>query len=124
MAVVKDPGPFRKLAGVDLTQVERYAALGLTEDEIATLLRVGRRTLFRWKKNEEFNEALRRGKLQTDARVTERLYQRAMGGDVTAMIFWLKNRRPDLWRDRHDVGVSEPIVVKVQRVITNACPEE
>lgn len=23
--------------------------------------------------------------------------------DSTAMIFWLKNRRPDLWRDRHEV---------------------
>lgn len=26
--------------------------------------------------------------------------------DTTAQIFWLKNRRPDLWRDRKDVAVE------------------
>lgn len=29
-----------------------------------------------------------------------------MAGDTTAQIFWLKNRRPDLWRDRQDVNVD------------------
>lgn len=29
--------------------------------------------------------------------------------DVTAQIFWLKNRKPDVWRDRKDVGVSAQI---------------
>lgn len=26
--------------------------------------------------------------------------------DVTAQIFWLKNRKPDVWRDRKDLGLS------------------
>jgi hypothetical protein len=26
--------------------------------------------------------------------------------DTTAQIFWLKNRRPDLWRDRHENDVN------------------
>ena len=26
--------------------------------------------------------------------------------DVTAQIFWLKNRKPDMWRDRKDIGLS------------------
>jgi transcriptional regulator with XRE-family HTH domain len=26
--------------------------------------------------------------------------------DVTAQIFWLKNRKPEVWRDRKDVGLS------------------
>lgn len=29
--------------------------------------------------------------------------------DVTAQIFWLKNRKPDVWRDRKDVGLSGEI---------------
>ena len=29
--------------------------------------------------------------------------------DVTAQIFWLKNRKPDVWRDRKDIGVSAQI---------------
>lgn len=30
--------------------------------------------------------------------------------DTTAQIFWLKNRRPDRWRDKQDVAInSEPV---------------
>ena len=33
--------------------------------------------------------------------------------DVTAQIFWLKNRRPDLWKDRtdnnHSIDLTQPI---------------
>lgn len=29
--------------------------------------------------------------------------------DTTAQIFWLKNRKPDVWRDRKDIGVSAQI---------------
>ena len=32
--------------------------------------------------------------------------QKEVVGDTTAQIFWLKNRRPDLWRDRKDVSVE------------------
>jgi len=32
--------------------------------------------------------------------------RRHMPPDVTAQIFWLKNRRPDLWRDRREVGAD------------------
>lgn len=27
-------------------------------------------------------------------------------GDTTAQIFWLKNRKPDVWRDKKDVGLA------------------
>ena len=31
------------------------------------------------------------------------LYKRALAGDVTACIFYLKNRRPDRWRDVQNI---------------------
>lgn len=31
---------------------------------------------------------------------------REVPADTTAQIFWLKNRRPDLWRDRHENDVN------------------
>ena len=32
--------------------------------------------------------------------------------DTTAQIFWLKNRRPDRWRDKQDVtGTIEPVQI-------------
>lgn len=34
--------------------------------------------------------------------------------DVTAQIFWLKNRRPDRWRDKQDVAVNaEPVRIVI-----------
>lgn len=39
----------------------------------------------------------------TDGRVKVKRYTRYMPADVTACIYWLKNRKPDQWRDRKDV---------------------
>jgi hypothetical protein len=48
------------------------------------------------------------GREASDARVEESLYRNALAGNTTAQIFWLKNRRPDRWRDAQhlqgDVG--------------------
>ena len=34
--------------------------------------------------------------------------------DVTAQIFWLKNRRPDKWREKQDVQVNaEPVRIVI-----------
>lgn len=85
----------------------------------------------------EFLEALRAGKEQADARVARALYQRAIGyshpeddirtlgigggvseivitptikhypPEVGAMTMWLKNRRPDLWRDKVEVELDD-----------------
>ncbi|HEY1120195.1 MAG TPA: hypothetical protein VGE67_01285, partial [Haloferula sp.] len=83
-------------------------------------------TIHTWKKTHaEFSDSLKAGKAVADADVADRLYQRAVGyshpedkvmqnngvplvvptvkhypPDVVACIFWLKNRRPDLWRDK------------------------
>jgi hypothetical protein len=39
------------------------------------------------------------GREASDDRVEESLYRNALAGNTTAQIFWLKNRRPDRWRD-------------------------
>ena len=81
------------------------ARFGAIEDEIANELNVGPATLDRWKqKYPEFRCALKAGKEASDDRVERSLYQLAIGWNgqppnTTAAIFWLKNRRPDRWRD-------------------------
>jgi hypothetical protein len=47
--------------------------------------------------------ALKRGSEASDDRVENSLYQMALGGNVTAAIFYLKNRRPDRWRDVQNI---------------------
>jgi len=91
------------------------ARFGAIEDEIANELNIGPATLDRWKqKYPEFRCALKAGKEASDDRVERSLYQLAIGWNgqppnTTAAIFWLKNRRPDRWRDvqqvQSDVGV-------------------
>ncbi len=98
-----------KLENVNLEQVENIASLGLTDEEIAIILGISPRTLYYWKKNPVFLQALKRGKLKADAQITKSLYEKAKNGDTTAMIFWLKNRRPDLWRDKREVEIPGEI---------------
>jgi hypothetical protein len=92
---------------VNLDQVEVVASLGLVDEEIAIVLGISPRTLNYWKKNNpDFLQSLKRGKLKADFQVTKSLYEKAKAGDTGAIIFWLKNRRPDLWRDKQDVQHS------------------
>lgn len=47
-----------------------------------------------------------------DEVVIKSLYTRAtVDKDTTAMIFWLKNRRPDEWRDRRDFNIESKVDV-------------
>lgn len=93
----------------NLTLLKGWARDGLTDAEIARRIGISLRTLYRWKNYEIYGEgpakapirnALKDGKEVIDYAVENALLKKAMEGDTTAMIFWLKNRRPDKWRDR------------------------
>ena len=106
-----------------------YALLGATDRMLAEFFGVAESTIHLWKlAHPEFSESLKRGKAQADARVADSLFQRALGyshpavkifhteagvvehpytehyaPDTGAACFWLKNRQPDLWRDKQVV---------------------
>jgi hypothetical protein len=110
---------------------EAWAAAGKTDKQIAEKLGKSESTLNLWKKqHSEFSESLKRGKADPDDKVEACLFSRATGydykavkifmpanakepvyadyvehcpPDVTAMIYWLNNRRPNRWRNRHEV---------------------
>lgn len=112
-------------------QAEKLCNLGATDQELADFFEVDVRTIYRWKHDhQEFCHALKSGKDVADERVERSLYQRAIGyeqdevkifmpanapapvyapfrakvaPDVTAAIFWLKNRRKEDWRDKQEV---------------------
>ena len=52
------------------------------------------------KSNPEISEALKRGKEVVDVEVENALLNLAKSGNITAIIFWLKNRKPNVWRDK------------------------
>lgn len=88
---------------VDLEKIEFLAGLGLSDIEIAYQLKVHPLTIEKWKKDEQFQQAYKRGKVSVTSKVENRLYEDAIAGNTTAQIFWLKNRRPDKWSDRKEV---------------------
>ncbi|WP_313319506.1 hypothetical protein [Stenotrophomonas sp.] len=107
-------------------QAKFLADKGCTDPEVAAFFEVALSTVSLWKlKHPEFSEALRLGKAEADGRVERALFERATGyshadthvssylgevtltpvmkhypPDSTAMIFWLKNRKPEHWRDK------------------------
>jgi len=92
-----------KMDQLNMEKVEAIASMGLTDDEIAIILEISPRTLNYWKKKSgAFSQALKRGKLKADFKVTQQLYKKALAGDTTAMIFWLKNRQPEKWREKSE----------------------
>lgn len=106
-------------------QARKLCLLGFTDMQLAEFFEVTVSTIYKWKLDfPEFSDAIKSGKVIADAEITESLYKRAFGyntkvtkeevsdggkktieekhipGDTTAMIFWLKNRQPQMWRDK------------------------
>ncbi len=60
------------------------AAMGATNEEIATAMGVSKRTIIRWAKDHEsFGKALAEGKAVSDAKVIRSLYKMATGYEYT-----------------------------------------
>lgn len=98
----------------NLFLLESWARDGLTEAQIAGNMGISARTLLNWrKKSVPIFLALKRGKEVSDYEVENALFKSALEGNVTAMIFWLKNRRPDKWRDRQDAKVDLAETVRI-----------
>lgn len=90
-----------------LTLVQGWARDGLTDDQIAHNIGIRRSTLYEWKnKHTDFADSIKKSKEVADFEVESALYSKACSGDVTAQIFWLKNRKPDKWRDKTDMTVA------------------
>lgn len=97
-----------------LILLEGWARDGLTNEQIARNIGVNQDTLYRWKNDfPEISEALKKGKDVVDFEVENALLKKAMQGDVTAQIFWLKNRKADKWRDKPESVKEEQEPVKV-----------
>ena len=127
------PGKYETHVKPKLGLVEVWARDGLSDEGIAKKLGISRDTLIGYKKEfSDFSDTLKRGKDVVDAEVENALLKRALGyeyeevteeyengsltktkktikqvvPDVGAQAFWLKNRKPDDWRDRQELGIT------------------
>ncbi len=91
-------------------QARALCLLGATNQELANSLEVGLTTLKRWMAEfPAFRAAIKQGREGADSQVADALYRRAIGTrkippDTAAAFIWLKNRRPDKWRDKTPDG--------------------
>lgn len=99
-----------KLTDEQITSIEKMASLGFSRDVIAKIIGICRNTLDKCgKDNKRVREAFDSGRDKADINIVSSLYQKAMDGDITALIFWLKNRKPADWRDKQEVQTTEMI---------------
>lgn len=109
-----------------LTLIEGWARDGLIEEQIAKNTDVSYSTFREWKKRfPALSAALKKGKEVVDREVENALFKNAVGfmyeeetvtnagevvtvkkyskPNITAQIFWLKNRKMKEWRDKQEV---------------------
>lgn len=132
-----------------LDEVLEWKGNGLTDEEIANNLGISHQTLITYKQQfPEFLEAIKTGKNAADCKVINAMFKRAIGYEyeevttvtrkgpdgtttetrvvkkqeapnTTACIFWLKNRCPEHWRDRHENELTNPDGKPIEITIKN-----
>nr|DAE35527.1 MAG TPA: terminase small subunit [Caudoviricetes sp.] len=127
-----------------LILLEGWARDGLTDEQIAKNIGISRASLYEWKKKEvDISDALKKGKEIVDFEVENALLKKALGytitikeekldkdgcvhtlekdvyipPDTTAQIFWLKNRKPNNWKDRVETDEDKEAVANASQVI-------
>jgi hypothetical protein len=123
-----------KFQSLNLQEIKKYVLAGLTDEQLAVVLRLTKQSLNNYKhKHPEFFDSLKDWRKNADGRVKRSLYERACGythpavkffqsgdkiirqeflehhpPDPTSMIFWLKNRQPKEWRDQQIISSQTP----------------
>lgn len=102
----------------NLLLLEGWARDGLTDEQIAKNIGIGERTLYEWKeKYPQISQSLKKGKEVVDYQVENALLSSALDGNTTAQIFWLKNRRPDKWRDKQKDEADTTALEKLDNIL-------
>lgn len=102
-----------------LTLLEGWARNGLTDEQIAHNMGIVTSTFYEWKKKyPKFSEVLKKNKEVVDLEVENALLKSALGGNITAQIFWLKNRKAKEWREKVEVTNNAEELNKVRELLT------
>jgi IS30 family transposase len=105
---------------LDAERKERIVKLlrsGATVALAAVALGISPTTVYNeYKRDKKFRADCEAAGAICDDAVVSKLYQTAIGGNVTAMIFWLKNRQRAQWRDvqDHDINQKGNVAIRVE----------
>ena len=110
--------PARKAINLDHNEIERLAGMGLNERQICASLGINPSTLTRKKHIKSIKNALEKGRAKAIAQVSSKLFNNAIEGKETSIIWFLKNRDPDNWKDRNILETNHTI--NLSHVINSA----
>ena len=83
-----------------LDQIEKHAGLGFNMEQIATVIGLKSSTFYRKQSLfREIEERIKKGRLSAIGKVSNALFNSALSGNITAQIFYLKNRAPEMYQD-------------------------
>lgn len=133
----------------NLLMIEGWARQGLTDEQIASNIGIGTTTFYTWvDRFPVIRESLKKGKAPVDFEVENALYKRAVGfeyeetetlieevngetkkkvkrikrtalPDTSAIIFWLKNRKPEQWR-KMNPAVENKLKAETEKLLKEA----
>lgn len=133
----------------NLLMIEGWARQGLTDEQIASNIGIGTTTFYTWvDRFPVIRESLKKGKAPVDFEVENALYKRAVGfeyeetetlieevngetkkkvkrikrtalPDTSAIIFWLKNRKPEQWRKMNPT-VENKLKAETEKLLKEA----
>lgn len=93
-----------------LQLLEEWSTQGLYIKDIAAKMGISVTTVYDWmNKNPEIAAAIKKGRDKSIDMVENALFKSAINGNVTAMIFYLKNRAPERYKDRVDNNINTNI---------------
>jgi hypothetical protein len=131
-----------KFDQLNIEMLRKLYVRGFTDLEVCKLLKIDESTLTKWKQNKpDFFTSLKEWKQEADQTVEIALFERAQGyshpedkifqyegkaiivpttkiypPDPTSMIFWLKNRQPDKWRDKQEIEHSGDVIFNIKGI--------
>ena len=133
----------------NLLMIEGWARQGLTDEQIAKNIGISKVTFYDWlKKYPNISNSLKKGKAPVDFEVENALLKRAIGfeyeetetiieeidgkqkkrvkkikkvalPETSAIIFWLKNRKPEQWRKMNSV-VENKLRAETEKLLKEA----
>lgn len=114
----------------NLIRVSGWVRDGLSQEQVAHNIGISKATLYEWiKKYPDFSDAIKKSREVVDYEVENALFKSATGfwegGKYyppvpASLIFWLKNRKPELWKDKvvnaQEIDVEDltPLIEKLK----------
>lgn len=102
-----------------LDRIRMMRQSGYTEEAIYKYCGVSHEAFARYKRDHvELIEALKESTDELVLKLEDTLFKKALGGDMTALLFSLKNLAPQRWGDKQQIQLSGDVTTSIEPSFT------